>query len=189
MSLSFSSSSATLGRFPSSNQKTVFRALRAGMLPGAEPPVLGEIDGDAVGPGEFDLDVAALLHVFRSRVGTVHGARLLDARARLRHVLHLDAEVVHAGVARRALGDSGVLALELQDGDVHMAVAQVIALGGRGVELADLLQAEALHIEPRRCLRIPGADRNVAYACHGRLRDEYRTMRNGCRRADRSRPA
>src|SRR6266550_7988033 len=84
-----------------------------GRLLGAEPAVLGQVDGHAVRSRELDLDVASLRHLFGSRVRTVHGTRLLDLGLRLRHVLDFDTEVVDAGVLEHALGSSGVVVFEL----------------------------------------------------------------------------
>src|SRR5687768_16377911 len=109
----------------------------------SEPSMFREIDGYAVRAGELDLDVAALGHVLDAGVGAVHRAGLLDARFRARHVLDLEPEVVHAGVARSALGGRGVIAFEPQYGHVHVSVGQVVAFRGLGIELADLLQAQS----------------------------------------------
>ena len=109
--------------------------------------MLGQVDRHAVRACELDLDVASLRHLFCSRVRTVHGTRLLDLRPCLFHVLDLETEVVDAGVPERALCLGGLVVFELEDREVYVAVAQVVALGGWGVDLTHLLQAEALNIE------------------------------------------
>src|SRR5262245_8292573 len=136
---------------------------------GSQPAVLRQVDGHAVGPGELDLDITALLHLFRSRVGAVHGAGFLVPRPCPLRVLDLETEMVDPRVPGGVLRDGGVLVLEFQDREVDVAVAQVIALGRRRVELPDLLQSEPLDVETRRCVRVPGADCDVTDAGHRSL--------------------
>ena len=96
----------------------------------------------------------------------MHGARLLNLRSRRRHVFDFDTEVVQAGVLGRALCCSGVVVLEFQDREVHVAVAQIVALRSWCTDLTDLFQAEALDVKPRGRLWIPRADSDVANSCH-----------------------
>src|SRR5215510_15941401 len=124
----------------------------ARLLLGAEPAVLGQVDGHAVGPAELDLDVASLGHLLCSRVGTVHGTRLFDPCSRLFHVLDFEAEVMDAGPSERAFCLGGLIVFELEDSEVYVAVAQVVALGSWSVNFTNLLQAEALDVELRRRL-------------------------------------
>src|SRR5215471_5900715 len=119
----------------------------ASLLLCAEPAVFGQVDGHTVGPTELDLDVASLRHLLCSRVGTVHGARLFDPCSRLFHVLDFEAEVVNAGPPERTLCLGGLVVFEPEDSEVHVAVAQVIALGSWRVNFTYLLQTEALDVK------------------------------------------
>ena len=92
--------------------------------------MLGQVDRHAVRAAELDLDVAPLRHLFGSRVGTMHGTRLLDPRLRLRHVLDFDTEVMNAGPPECVLCLGRLVVFELEDSEVYVAVAQVAALGG-----------------------------------------------------------
>ena len=70
----------------------------------------------------------------------------------IRHVVDFEAEVVDAGVLEGALCLGRLVVFELQDREIYVAVAQIVALGGWGVDLTHLLQAEALNVELRRRL-------------------------------------
>jgi hypothetical protein len=74
--------------------------------------MLGQVDRHAVRAGELHLDVAALRHLFRFGIRTVHRARLFDLLPRLFHVLDLDAEVVQTGVPEHAFGSGRVVVFE-----------------------------------------------------------------------------
>ena len=52
--------------------------------------------------------------------------------------------------SERTLCLGGLVVFELEDREVHVAVAQVVALGSWSVNLTYLLQAEALDVELRR---------------------------------------
>src|SRR5215813_13724653 len=138
----------------------------ARLLLGAEPAVLGQVDGHAVGPAELDLDVTALRHLLCSRVWTMHRTRLFDPCSRLFHVLDFEAEVVDAGPPERALCLGGLVVFELEDSEVHVAVAQVVALGSRSVNFTYLLQPEALDVKLCRRLQVSRSDCDVPNSCH-----------------------
>src|SRR5262245_18630633 len=138
----------------------------ARLLLRAEPAVLRQVDGHTVGSTELDLDVASLGHLLCSRVGTMHGTRFLDPCSRLFHVLDFEAEVVDAGPPERALCLGGLVVFELEDSEVHVSIAQVVALGSWSVNFTYLLQAEALDVELRRRLQVSRGDRDVTNSCH-----------------------
>ena len=95
----------------------------------------------------------------------MHGARLFDPSSRLRHVLDFDAKVVQSGMPGRTLCCGGVVVLELEDREVYVTVAQVIALRGRRIDLTNFFQAEALNVELLRRLQVSCADRDVPNSC------------------------
>ena len=101
--------------------------------------MLREIDRHAVGHGELNFDVAAFGHLIGAGVGTVHDARFFNLGSCLSHVFDFDAEVVQTGVLGSALGCRRIVVLELKDGQIYVTVAQVVILGGRRVNPADLL--------------------------------------------------
>src|SRR5262245_59063758 len=119
----------------------------ARLLLGAEPAVLGQVDGHTVGSTELDLDVTSLLHLFGSRVRTMHRSRLFDLRSRRFHVFDFKTEVVNAGPPEGTLCLGGLVVFELEDSEVHVAVAQVVALGSWSVNFTYLLQAETLDVK------------------------------------------
>jgi hypothetical protein len=89
-----------------------------------------------------------------------------DGGTRLRHVVHHEAEVVHADEVAATL--AGVLlGLVAQESDVHHAVAQVHALRAGPVGLADALEAEGFHVERRRLLRVGHGNGDVPELGHG----------------------
>ncbi len=135
---------------------------RRGGLLSTQPAMLGEVNRDAVRHRELDLDIASLRHFIGSGIGAMHGTRLLDPGPPLRHVVDFETKVVQPSVLRRALRGCRVVVFELQDREIHVAVAQVVAFGCRSVDFSDLLQAEALNIEPRRRLWVPRADCDVS---------------------------
>src|SRR5262249_11917065 len=131
-----------------------------------DPARLGDVDHHAVrAPGpppdrrvmdaghpdaEGAVDVVAGLGPGRRQL-------LLD----LLEVLDLEADVVDAAPVLAALHAGHVVVLEVENGQVEIAVAQVVAAGGRAVDPGDLLQAEDVHVELGRLLRILGRERDV----------------------------
>src|SRR5262249_55558970 len=77
-----------------------------------------------------------------------------------------EADVVDADIVRaRAL--RGLVALEVQDGEVDHAVGQEHALSQRGVEFRDFLQAHGLLVELCSFPRILDAEGDVTDAASG----------------------
>src|SRR5262245_6899286 len=96
----------------------------------------------------------------------MHRSRLFNLRSRRFHVFDFKAEVVDAGPSELALCLGGLVVCELEDSEVHVAVAQVIALGSWSVDFTYLLQAEALDVKLCRRFQVPRSDRDVANSCH-----------------------
>src|SRR5262249_6289619 len=105
-------------------------------------------------------------HLFCSRVRTMHGARLFDLRSRRFHVFDFEAEVVDAGPPERTLCLGGLVVFELEDSEIYVAVAQVVALGSWGVNFTYLLQTEALDVKLCRRFHVSRGDRDVPNSCH-----------------------
>ena len=73
------------------------------------------------------------------RLGRSGGEHTLDPLDGLgRDVRVGETEVMQAGVAEGALCLSGLVIFELEDREIYVAVAQVAALRGRGIDLSDL---------------------------------------------------
>jgi len=81
--------------------------------------------------------------------------------------VHLEAEVVDAGPVLAALDAGHRVVLELQDGQVEVAVGEVVAAGVRIVDPADLLHAEHVDVELCRRLGILRGQRDVLDLRHG----------------------
>src|SRR5712692_1980617 len=119
---------------------------------GADPARLRDVDHDPVGAVVLHFDVAA-------RPATVADAEgLVDVGTGLRpgrgqplgdrfQALDLEPDVVDAAPALATLDPGHRVALEVQDRQVEVAVAEVVALGSRPVELGDLFHAEHVHVE------------------------------------------
>lgn len=78
----------------------------------------------------------------------------------------LDSEVVQAGVPEHAFRSRRVVVFKFQDREVHMTVAQLVALCGGRVDLAGLLQAKAFDVELRCRLRVLRSDSDMPDPCH-----------------------
>src|SRR3954470_8610370 len=128
------------------------------ILARASPAVFCDVEDHAIGIVEF--------HLIKTRAvyrlsGPVRAAGGLDRLARRGAVLHQETDVVHAdkvtpAMARRLFG------FVMEERDVYLAVAEINAARIRPIGLADLLQAECLHIELGGFPRIGNRDRNVA---------------------------
>ncbi len=75
-----------------------------------------------------------------------------------------------AAPAHAALGTGNDVVLEAQDGEVDVAVGQVVARRPIAVELAHLGETEVLDVEVRSRFLVLGLNRNMPDLCHGRLR-------------------
>src|SRR6516162_5289947 len=98
---------------------------------GAGPGMFGDIEEDALGAIEFDLEpadpVGTLVHVMPA-------AQSLELLCGLSDVFDENAEMVQAGVVE-ALAE--LVGLEAQDRQVDRPVAEMVAVGQRPVGLAD----------------------------------------------------
>src|SRR5215470_10303868 len=113
---------------------------------GADPAGLGDVDGDAVRRRVLDLDVAGPVTVLADAERLVDvvaglGPGVLQPLGDRLQALHLKADVMDAAPARAALDTSDRIVLEIQDRQVQVAVAEVIAAGAWAVDLRDLLHA------------------------------------------------
>src|SRR5215813_3512432 len=105
-----------------------------------DPAGLRDVEHDAVGAGVLDLDGG--------------------------QVLHLEADVVDAPEAHAALDACRLVILELEDGEVHHAVAQEAARGPGVVDLAHLLHLEDVDVELRGLLDVLRRDGHVPQFGH-----------------------
>src|SRR6185437_14354914 len=106
------------------------------------PAVGGDVEDDAVEVGVLDLVAMRVVGVAHDpgRAGVARDLALLD------HVVDPEADMVDADEIR-AGALRGLVALEMEDGEVDHAVGQEHALGKRAVELDDLFQAQGLLVE------------------------------------------
>src|SRR5712692_6940576 len=114
---------------------------------GTDPARLRDVDHDAVGAVVLHLDVAVLVLPIADSEG------LVDVMARLRarrgqplgdglEAFDLEADVMDAAEALAALDSGHRVVLEIQDGQIEVAVAEIVAAGVGAVDLADLLHPE-----------------------------------------------
>src|SRR5262245_10669633 len=81
--------------------------------------------------------------------------------------LDLEADVMNAAPARAALHAGDRVVLEVEDRQVEVAVAQVVAPGARAVDLRDLLHAEPVDVELRGLVHVLGREGDVLDLRHG----------------------
>src|SRR5262245_24316003 len=133
---------------------------------GPDPAGLGHVDGDAIRRGVLHLDVAGPVTILPD------AERLVDVVARLGpgvlkplrdrlEALDLEADVMDAAPARTALHSGDRVVLEVEDRQVEVAVAQVVAPGARAVDLRDLLHAEHVDVELRGLVHVLGREGDV----------------------------
>src|SRR5206468_6756931 len=84
-----------------------------------------------------------------------------------RQALHLKADMMDAAPALAALDASHRVVLEVEDRQIEVAVAQVVAPGARAVDLRDLLHAEHVDVELRGLVDILGREGDVFDLRHG----------------------
>src|SRR5262249_47307201 len=127
---------------------------------------------DPIRPAVLDLDVAVLLPPM------AHAQRLVDIIARLRtgfgqlcgdrlQALDLEANMVDATPLFAAFGSGYGVALEIEDSQIDISVAEIIALGTRPIELGDLFHAEHFDIEFGGLVHILRRDGDVLNLWHG----------------------
>src|SRR5262252_3092443 len=140
---------------------------RCRLQPGrADPAGLGDVDGDAVRRRVLDLDVAGPVTVLADAERFVDvvaglGAGVLQPLGDRLQALHLKADVMDAAPARAALDAGDRVVLEVQDRQVQVAVAEVIAAGAWAVDLRDLLHAEHVDVELRGLVYVLGREGDV----------------------------
>src|SRR5262245_2679054 len=114
------------------------------------------------------------------RLAAAHAERPLDVLAslgpRLRESLadgveafHLKPNVVDAAPRFSSLDAGCGVVLEVEDCQVDVAVGEEAAAGSRIVDLADLLHAEHLDVEPGRPFHVLGRERDVLDLGHESL--------------------
>src|SRR5262249_58971418 len=99
---------------------------------GADPAGLGDVDGHSIGSGVLDLDVTRAMAVLTDAERLVdvvarRGPGLLQPLRDLLEALDLEADVMDAAPAGAALDPRHLIVLEVQDREVELAVAQVVA--------------------------------------------------------------
>src|SRR5262249_18558888 len=140
---------------------------------GADPAGLGDVEHHVVRTAVLHLDVGLVLAL-------AHTERLVDVVPRLRpggreplgnrlEVVDLEPDVMDAGEALAPLGSGHRVVLELQNGEVEIAVAQVVPAGVRILDPPDLLHPEHVDIELRGLVGVLGRQRNVLDLGHGIL--------------------
>ena len=122
----------------------------------------GDVEDDAVEVGVLHLVAVRVVRIAHDPggAGVAHDLALLD------HVIDPEADVVDADIVL-AGALRGLVALEVQDGEVDHAVGQEHALGQRAVELGDFLQADGLLVEFGGLPRILDAQRDVTDPAFG----------------------
>src|SRR5215813_683112 len=146
-------------------------------LGGADPARFRDLDHDVVGTAVLHLYVGVPLLAVPDAQG------LVDVVARLRagggealgdrlQAVDLEADVMDAAPALAPLHPRGLVVLELEDGEVEVAVAQVEPARIRAVDLRDLLHAEHVDVEAGRLVGVLGRQRDVLDLRHGRLRGD-----------------
>src|SRR5579884_808001 len=162
----------------------------AGVLLGAAPAALGEIENNAVRIAEFDFVKAAAL-----LFGLAHQplpARRFDAPARLRNVVDPHPEMVQPDmIAPQTL--RRLVRFEMQQGDVDDAVRQKHPLGQARIGLADDFEAIGMFVEFGRPPRVGHRQRDVTQFSHESLPGMRRpancnTLRRCCQSASRRHP-
>src|SRR5215813_2559625 len=143
-----------------------------------DPAGLGDVDRHTIGAGVLHLDVAVALGA--AVVVPAHAERLVDVVAARRvgggeplggvvEVVDLEAKVVDAGPVLATLGPGDFVVLEFQDGEVDIAIGEVVAARVRIVDTADLLQAEHVDVELGGRIGVLGRNRDVPDLRHGGL--------------------
>src|SRR6185436_11116712 len=140
---------------------------------GTDPARLGDVHRDPVRPRVLHLDVgeaASAAHPQRvvyvvAALGADGGQLLGDAL----EAFDLEAEVVDAGPVLAALDPRHHVVLELENGQVEVAVGEEEPAEVRIVEPADLLHPEYVHVEPGGGFGIRGGQRDVLDLRHGGL--------------------
>src|SRR5881392_2702527 len=133
---------------------------------GADPARLRDVENDPVRPAVLHLDVASVSRALPDpeRLVDIVAARRAGLCHLFRHgvqALNLEADVVDATVALATLDPGHLVVLEVEDRQVEVAVAQVVARGTRAVDPGDLLHAEHLDVELRGLLHVLGRDGDV----------------------------
>src|SRR5262249_28241026 len=100
----------------------------------------------------LDLDIAVLLTTMPYAQRLIHiiaGLRtgFRQLRGDRLEAFHLEANMVNATPLFAALGPSHRVALEVEDGQIDIAVAEVVPLRARPIELGNLFHAEHFDIE------------------------------------------
>src|SRR6266849_5444064 len=132
----------------------------------ADPARLRDVDHDAVGAVVLHLDVAVLVLPIPDSEG------LVDVMARLRarrgqplgdglEAFDLEADVMDAAEALAALDSGHRVVLEIQDGQIEVAVAEIVAAGVGTVDLADLFHPEHVDVELGGLVHVLGRQRDV----------------------------
>src|SRR5713226_3248016 len=133
---------------------------------GTDPARLRDVDHDAVGAVVLHLDVAVLVLPIADSEG------LVDVMARLRarrgqplgdglEAFDLEADVMDTAEALAALDSGHRVVLEIQDGQIEVAVAEIVAAGVGAVDLADLLHPEHVDVELGGLVHVLGRQRDV----------------------------
>src|SRR5262245_50811860 len=85
------------------------------------------------------------------------------------HAFDLEADMMDAAPVFPALHAGHRVVLEVQDGQIDVAVGEIVAAGARAVDLADLLHPEHFDVELRRLVHVLGRDRDVLDLGHAVL--------------------
>src|SRR2546430_11934988 len=107
--------------------------------------------------------------LFRSLVDvvTARDAGLRQLLGDRLEALDLEADMVDAAVTLASLGPGHLIVLEVENRQVEIAVAEVVARGAGAVHPGDLLHAEDVDVELRGLLHVLGRDGDVLDLRHG----------------------
>src|SRR3989454_7613145 len=139
---------------------------------GADPAGLRDVDRDSVGATVLHLDVGipmAGVADAEGLVDVVTGRRTggLQPLGDRFQAFHLKADVMDAAPVLAALDASHRVVLEVEDRQIEVAVAQIVAPGARTVDLRDFLHAEHLDVELGRLVHVLGREGDVLDLRHG----------------------
>src|SRR2546426_1863143 len=139
---------------------------------GADPARLRDVDRHSVGAAVLHLDVGipmAGVADAKGLVDVVTGRRTggLQPLGDRLQAFDLKADMMDAAPVLAALDACHRIVLEVEDRQIEVAVAQVVAPGVRAVDLRDLLHAEHLDVELGRLVHILGREGDVLDLRHG----------------------
>src|SRR5215467_5902296 len=133
---------------------------------GAHPTALGDIQHHPIRATIFDFNIAMM------RTARTDTERLVDIVTRLRtrccqllgnglQAFNLETDMVNTTVVFAAFHTRNDVILEIEDGQVNVPVAEVVAFGPRAIDLGNFFHAKHVNIKLGRGVHILGREGNV----------------------------